>query len=100
MLQINKIGVIGAGNMGSGIAQKIATEGIAVAVALSMLDFVRRAWHPHHAILGRAPGVKGYHDLKRYPAARLVPELDAIVAKVKSGELGTDRAAPAEVANG
>jgi enoyl-CoA hydratase/3-hydroxyacyl-CoA dehydrogenase len=30
MVQINKIGVIGAGNMGSGIAQKIAQEGIHV----------------------------------------------------------------------
>ena len=30
MSQINKIGVIGAGNMGSGIAQKIAQEGISV----------------------------------------------------------------------
>ena len=28
MTEINKIGVIGAGNMGSGIAQKIAQEGI------------------------------------------------------------------------
>lgn len=50
-------------------------SGIAVAVALSLLDFVRRAWHPHHAILGRAPGVKGYHDLKRYRDAKQVPGL-------------------------
>ena len=28
MAKINKIGVIGAGNMGSGIAQKIAQEGL------------------------------------------------------------------------
>ena len=32
MSQINKIGVIGAGNMGSGIAQKIAQEGLNVVV--------------------------------------------------------------------
>ncbi|MBS2018908.1 MAG: sulfate permease [Deltaproteobacteria bacterium] len=50
-------------------------RGIAVAVALSLLDVVRRAWRPHHAILGRAPGVKGYHDLKRYPNARQIPGL-------------------------
>jgi high affinity sulfate transporter 1 len=49
--------------------------GIAVAVGLSILDFVRRAWRPHHAILGRAEGVKGYHDVKRYPGAKLVPGL-------------------------
>ncbi len=30
MSQINKICVVGAGNMGSGIAQKIAHEGIIV----------------------------------------------------------------------
>jgi 3-hydroxyacyl-CoA dehydrogenase len=33
MTQISKIGVIGAGNMGSGIAQKIAQEGINVVMA-------------------------------------------------------------------
>jgi high affinity sulfate transporter 1 len=49
--------------------------GIAVAVAVSLLDVVRRAWRPHDAILGRADGVKGYHDLTRYPGAKQVPGL-------------------------
>lgn len=49
--------------------------GIGLAVAVSILDFLRRAWRPHDAILGRAPGVKGYHDLARYPDARQVPGL-------------------------
>jgi len=49
--------------------------GIAVAVAVSILDFMRRAWHPHHAILGRAEGIKGYHDITRYPAAKQIPGL-------------------------
>jgi len=49
--------------------------GIGIAVAVSLLDVVRRVWRPHHAILGRAPGVKGYHDVTRYPAARQVPGL-------------------------
>jgi high affinity sulfate transporter 1 len=49
--------------------------GIAIAVAVSLLDFVRRAWRPHDAILGRAQGVKGYHDVRRYPDARQVPGL-------------------------
>jgi high affinity sulfate transporter 1 len=49
--------------------------GIAIAVGLSLLDFVRRAWRPHYAILGRAAGVKGYHDLKRYPDAKQAPGL-------------------------
>lgn len=49
--------------------------GVAAAIAVSILDFVRRAWRPHDAILGRADGVKGYHDLQRYPDARQVPGL-------------------------
>jgi len=49
--------------------------GIAVAIAVALLDFVRRAWRPHDAVLGRAAGVKGYHDLARYPEARQVPGL-------------------------
>jgi high affinity sulfate transporter 1 len=49
--------------------------GIAVAVAVALLDFVRRAWRPHDAVLGRALGVKGYHDLARYHEARQVPGL-------------------------
>lgn len=49
--------------------------GIALAVALSLLDFVRHAWRPHEAVLGRAQGLKGYHDLTRHPDARQVPGL-------------------------
>lgn len=49
--------------------------GIGVAVALSLLDVVRRAWRPHDAILGRAKGVKGYHDVERYPDAKQIPGL-------------------------
>ncbi len=49
--------------------------GIALAVGLSIMDFVRRAWRPHDAVLGRAPGIKGYHDVRRYPDAKQVPGL-------------------------
>jgi enoyl-CoA hydratase/3-hydroxyacyl-CoA dehydrogenase len=42
MTQIDKIGVIGAGNMGSGIAQKIAQEGIDVVVVDVKEAFVER----------------------------------------------------------
>jgi enoyl-CoA hydratase/3-hydroxyacyl-CoA dehydrogenase len=42
MLQINKIGVIGAGNMGSGIVQKIAQEGIPVVMVDTAQEFVDR----------------------------------------------------------
>ena len=42
MSQINKIGVIGAGNMGSGIAQKMAQEGLNVVMVDIKEKFVER----------------------------------------------------------
>jgi enoyl-CoA hydratase/3-hydroxyacyl-CoA dehydrogenase len=42
MTQISKIGVIGAGNMGSGITQKIAQEGINVVMVDVKEEFVER----------------------------------------------------------
>lgn len=42
MSQIQKIGVIGAGNMGSGIVQKIAQEGIPVVMIDTQDEFVQR----------------------------------------------------------
>ncbi len=42
MSQINKIGVIGAGNMGSGIAQKMAQEGLNVVMVDIKEEFVNR----------------------------------------------------------
>ena len=50
-------------------------QGIAVAVGLSLLNFIRLAWRPHDAILGRVTGVKGYHDLARFPEAKQIPGL-------------------------
>ena len=52
-----------------------ALPGIAVAVALSLLDFIRHAWRPYDAVLGRVANYKGYHDIERHPEARLVPGL-------------------------
>lgn len=49
--------------------------GIGIAIGLSVLAFMWRAWHPHDAVLGRATGVKGYHDLTRYPEAKQIPGL-------------------------
>jgi high affinity sulfate transporter 1 len=49
--------------------------GIGIAIGLSVLAFLWRAWHPYDAVLGRADGVKGYHDLTRYPDARQIPGL-------------------------
>jgi high affinity sulfate transporter 1 len=49
--------------------------GIAAAVGLSLLNFIRRAMRPHDALLGRPPGLEGYHDLTRYPDAHQIPGL-------------------------
>jgi MFS superfamily sulfate permease-like transporter len=49
--------------------------GIGIAVGLSLLNFIRHAWQPHDAVLGRVPNYKGYHDVGRHPDARQVPGL-------------------------
>jgi sulfate permease, SulP family len=49
--------------------------GILVAVALSVLDLLRRVARPHDGILGYVPGVAGMHDIDDYPSARQVPGL-------------------------
>jgi high affinity sulfate transporter 1 len=49
--------------------------GVLLAVALSILDLLRRVARPHDGILGYAPGVAGMHDVDDYPDARTVPGL-------------------------
>jgi high affinity sulfate transporter 1 len=58
-----------------GVAFLGVVEGIFIAVALSLLNFIRRAWRPYDTVLGRVDGLRGYHDVTRYPAARRVPGL-------------------------
>lgn len=47
--------------------------GIAIAVALSIINVFRRAWWPYQTVLGRVPGLAGYHDVHSYPEAELLP---------------------------
>jgi MFS superfamily sulfate permease-like transporter len=49
--------------------------GIGLAVLIAVVEFLWDGWRPHHAVLGRVDGIRGYHDVKRYPGARLVPGL-------------------------
>jgi len=49
--------------------------GIGFAVGLSVLAVLERAWHPHTAVLGRIPELKGYHDTVRHPEGRQIPGL-------------------------
>jgi high affinity sulfate transporter 1 len=50
-------------------------EGIGLAIVAAVIEFLWDGWRPHWAVLGRVDGLRGYHDLKRYPKARLVPGL-------------------------
>ena len=49
--------------------------GIAVAVALSILDLMRRIARPHDGILGFVPGLAGMHDVDDYASGRELPGL-------------------------
>ena len=50
-----------------------SSKGIGLAIVLAIVEFLWDGWRPHFAILGRADGIRGYHDIKRYPNARRIP---------------------------
>ena len=58
-----------------GVALLGVLEGIALAVALSILNVFRRAWWPYQTTLGRIPGMPGQHDRKLHPEAEQIPGL-------------------------
>jgi len=58
-----------------GVAVLGAIPGIGLAIVIAVIEFLWDGWRPHYAVLGRVDGIRGYHDLKRYPTARLVPGL-------------------------
>jgi high affinity sulfate transporter 1 len=58
-----------------GVAVFGTIPGIGIAIGIAVIEFLWDGWRPHHAVLARVNGVRGYHDLKRYPNARLVPGL-------------------------
>lgn len=49
--------------------------GIALAVVAAVVEFLWDAWRPHSAVLGRVPGLRGYHDASRHPDAQVQPGL-------------------------
>ncbi len=59
----------------AGVALLGAIPGIGLAIVIAVIEFLWDGWRPHSAVLGRADGVKGYHDITRYPHARLIPGL-------------------------
>jgi MFS superfamily sulfate permease-like transporter len=58
-----------------GVAVLGVIPGIGLAIAIAIAEFLWDGWRPHSATLGRAYGVKGYHDITRYPDARRIPGL-------------------------
>ena len=59
----------------AGVAVLGAIPGIALAIVIAVIEFLWDGWRPHSAVLGRVEHVKGYHDIARYPEARLIPGL-------------------------
>jgi MFS superfamily sulfate permease-like transporter len=59
----------------AGVAVLGAIPGIDLAILIAVIEFLGAGWRPHTAVLGRVDGLKGYHDITRYPAARIVPGL-------------------------
>ncbi|WP_427007415.1 SulP family inorganic anion transporter [Pseudarthrobacter sp. H2] len=58
-----------------GVAFVGVLEGIVVAIGLSLIAFVRRAWDPYRTELASVGDVPGYHDLNRHPEGRRIPGL-------------------------
>jgi high affinity sulfate transporter 1 len=59
----------------AGVAVLGAIPGIALAIVIAVIEFLWDGWRPHSAVLGRVEHVRGYHDITRYPEARLIPGL-------------------------
>jgi high affinity sulfate transporter 1 len=49
--------------------------GIGLAIVAAVIEFLWDGWRPHSAVLGRVDGLRGFHDVRRYPEARRVPGL-------------------------
>ena len=58
-----------------GVAVFGVIPGIGIAILIAVIEFLWDGWRPHYAVLGRVAGIRGYHDIKRYPDARRVPGL-------------------------
>jgi MFS superfamily sulfate permease-like transporter len=58
-----------------GVAVWGVIHGIGIAIVIAVIEFLWDGWRPHHAVMGRVDGIRGYHDITRYPEARLVPGL-------------------------
>ena len=58
-----------------GVAFVGVLQGIVIAIALSLIAFIRRAWDPYRTELASLEDVPGYHDISRHPEGQRVPGL-------------------------
>jgi high affinity sulfate transporter 1 len=58
-----------------GVAVFGVIPGIGIAIVIAVIEFLWDGWRPHFAVLGRVDGIRGYHDIARYPGARRIPGL-------------------------
>ncbi|GJH36376.1 sulfate permease [Paraburkholderia hospita] len=59
----------------AGVAVFGAIPGICIAVVIAVIEFLWDGWRPHFAVLGSVEGLRGYHDITRYPQAARIPGL-------------------------
>lgn len=73
LVRMNRVDAFLSGAAFLGVLIVGVLEGIAVTIALSLLAFVNQSWRPYRAELGRVTGLRGYHDLSRYPEGERLP---------------------------
>jgi high affinity sulfate transporter 1 len=49
--------------------------GVGIAVALSVIELFSRVARPHDAVLGKVPGLAGFHDIEDWEGATTIPGL-------------------------
>ena len=59
----------------AGVAVFGAIPGILLAIVIAVIEFLWDGWRPHSAVLGEVDHLRGYHDIRRHPGARLIPGL-------------------------
>jgi high affinity sulfate transporter 1 len=52
-----------------------AIQGIVLAIIAAVIEFLWDGWRPHSAVLGKVPGVDGWHDIQRHPEAQRIAGL-------------------------
>jgi high affinity sulfate transporter 1 len=58
-----------------GVALVGVLEGVVIAMALSILDFLRKTTRPHDAVLGLDPICEDWHDISRHEEAEPQPHI-------------------------